>query len=325
MSETHLTEGLREALTSAGWSPENRPAAQDTDLRLLMAVVAANVQDGLLEPFPAARRILDQYGGLAIPPVGPGVEVASNGCVIDTAVARSGRTALVALAELLDSPVFPVGRVGSDVLAIDDRGQLFRQGQSGWWYLGATAEDGLARLVEGFAPARVDADGQWTEPAPLPREIHRGTWIDTGPASELLAAAMAVAAEATRPLRRHGLPALGRLYLTVEGESGGLPLLYQEFELDNDPEARIAEIVDRTFLRPGAQPSRVTVRLGPAPEVNHGWDGLVIARTDRSRELALRHRTPAGQQSPDPTAATATVAALTALIATHTAPQKEPA
>ncbi|KDN82103.1 SUKH-3 domain-containing protein [Kitasatospora cheerisanensis] len=223
------------------------------------------------------------------------------------------------LADRLGVPVFPVGRTEGGVLALDGQGRLFRQGRSGWWYLGATPEEGLARLVEGYAPALVDGRGQWAEPAPLPRAVHEGAWTDTGPASELLAAALALAASATRPLRRHGLPALGGLVLTVDGEGAEFPLLHKEFDLDaGDPERAIAEIVDRTFLRPGMRPVKVTVRLTDSRGAGEGgWDVLVVAHADRSRQLSLRHRTPAGAQLPDSADVTATVTALAALGAAH--------
>ncbi|MFJ5921364.1 SUKH-3 domain-containing protein [Kitasatospora sp. NPDC092948] len=317
MTDIHFTAGLREALVEAGWTEGRRPTAE-ADRRLLMTVVAVIDDDALVEPSETAQRFLRDYGDLTIPQVGLGVEVAAHSAVIDSETARGSRTAASALARRLGVSVFPVGRTGDGVLAVDGRGRLFRQGRSDWWYLGATPEEGLARLVEGYAPARVGVGGHWSEPEPLPREVHRDGWVDTGPASELLAAGMALAAEATRPLRRHGVPALGRLALTVEGEGVELPILYREFDLDEaDPEGRIAEIVDRTFLRPGTRPVRVTVRLTAQPAAEDGWEVLVVARADRSRELTLRHRSPAGQQLPDSVDVTATVTALSALGAAH--------
>ncbi|MGW4378486.1 SUKH-3 domain-containing protein [Kitasatospora sp. NPDC004531] len=317
MTEARFTTALRESLAEAGWTEGRRPDA-DAEQRLLMAVVAVVDEDALVEPSEAAQRFLAEYGDLTVPRGGPGVEVAAHSAVIDPAVARGSRTVAAALARRLGASVFPVGRTGDGVLALDAQGRLFRQGRSDWWYLGATPEEGLARLVEGYAPARVGADGRWTEPAPLPRAVHQDSWTDHGPASELLAAAMALAAEATRPLRRYGVPAVGHLTLTVEGEGVELPLLHREFELDPaDPEGRIADIVDRTFLRPGTRPVRVSVRLAGPPAAAGDWDVLVVARADRSRQLALRHRGFAGEPLPESPELTATVAALAALGDAH--------
>ncbi|MFD7640874.1 SUKH-3 domain-containing protein [Kitasatospora sp. NPDC059795] len=318
MTDVRFTTALHEALVEAGWTEGRRPDA-DAEQRLLTAVLSVVDEDGLVEPSEAVQRFLEQYGDLTVPPVGPGVEVAAHGAVIDPEAARGSRTVAAALARRLGTSVFPVGRTGDGVLAVDAQGRLFRQGRSDWWYLGATPEEGLARLVEGYAPARVEADGRWSEPDPLPRTVHQDGWVDNGPASELLAAGMALAAEATRPLRRHGVPVLGHLTLTVEGEGAELPILYREFDLDPaDPEGRIADIVDRTFLRPGTRPVRVTVRLAAPPAAaDRDWDVLVVARADRSRRLTLRHRGPAGQQPSDQVDVSATVAALSALGAEH--------
>ncbi|MGX4733656.1 SUKH-3 domain-containing protein [Kitasatospora griseola] len=318
MTNVRFTTALHEALVEAGWTAGRRPDA-DAEQRLLTAILSVVDEDGLVELSEAAQRFLEQYGDLTLPPAGPGVEVAAHGAVIDPAAAHGSRTVAAGLARRLGTSVFPVGWTGDGVLAVDAQGRLFRQGRSDWWYLGGTPEEGLARLVEGYAPARVGADGRWSEPAPLPRTVHQDGWVDNGPASELLAAGMALAAEATRPLRRHGVPALGHLTLTVEGEGAELPILYREFDLDPaDPEGQIAEIVDRTFLRPGTRPVRVTVRLAAPPSADdHDWDVLVVARADRSRQLTLRHRGPAGEPMPDSTELTATVAALAALGTAH--------
>ncbi|MFJ9518027.1 hypothetical protein ACIRPK_07125 [Kitasatospora sp. NPDC101801] len=148
-------------------------------------------------------------------------------------------------------------------------------------------------------------------PAKEPYQIHREAWTDHGPANELVTAAMADAAAAARPLLQNGLPAGGRLYLTVSGEGAELPLR-REFEVSGDPEEQIRTIEEATYLKPGTRPSEVGVRLAGASEGGQDWDFRITARPEGSRELTLRHRLPTDGQQPDEQAGTATAASVAA-------------
>jgi hypothetical protein len=162
-------------------------------------------------------------------------------------------------------------------------------------------------------------------PSHEPYEIHREAWTEHGPANELVTAAMA--ADAAGPLLRDGLPAVGRLYLTVSGEGEGLPLR-QEFELSGHPEEQIRRIEEATYLKPGTRPSEVSVRLAGAPGAGHAWDFRLTARPEGSRELTLRHRRASDDQQPDDpvrTAAAASVTAATSFAAGRTAAPAESA
>ncbi|RKE22230.1 toxin glutamine deamidase domain-containing protein [Streptomyces sp. TLI_171] len=188
-------------------------------------------------------------------------------------------------------------------------------------FLGRRAGQGPVTLDDLAAGAKAD----W--PAHETRQVHRAAWTDRGPASELVTAAMATAADAAGPLLRGGVPACGQLHLTVAGEGPGLPVI-RSFDLDGtDPAEQIRRIEGEVYLGGGNRPQEVTVRLA-GPE---NWDYRVTARPGGERELTLRQLpspapdtpgtpdagAPAGQPAPapepDPSAARAT--ALAAFVA----------
>ncbi|MFI5532995.1 hypothetical protein ACIA8O_31105 [Kitasatospora sp. NPDC051853] len=132
-------------------------------------------------------------------------------------------------------------------------------------------------------------------PAQDPYDVHRETWTDTGPANELVTAAMAEAAAAARPLLQEGLPPVGKLHLTVSGEGPGLPLR-QSFDLTGDPEQQLRTIEESTYLGPGNRPTEVGVRLAASPESGRAWDYRITARPEGSRELTVRRPLPAAEE-----------------------------
>ncbi|MFB7944319.1 toxin glutamine deamidase domain-containing protein [Kitasatospora phosalacinea] len=160
-------------------------------------------------------------------------------------------------------------------------------------HLARRTADGPVTLDDLYEGAR---DG-WS--AQQPYEVHRETWTDHGPASELVTTAMATAVDALAPLLRDAAPGPGQLHLTVSGTGPELPL-HREFPLDGDPADRIREIEQDTYLKPGTRPNEVTVRVAGKPGSGQDWDYRVTARADRSRELTLRHRTPAEATSAVP-------------------------
>lgn len=146
------------------------------------------------------------------------------------------------------------------------------------------------------------AEQGWS--AEQPYDVHRETWTDHGPANGLLTAAMATAADAFVPLLGNGTAngaaangaapgGGGVLHLTVSGEGAELPM-HRQFPLrdGSDPAEQIRDLEASTYLKPGTSPREVTVRLSGPSENGQDWDYRVTTRSDRSRELMLRHRRP---------------------------------
>ncbi|MGK4579837.1 SUKH-3 domain-containing protein [Kitasatospora sp. HPMI-4] len=327
MTDRFPSPGLREALTAAGWSP-GRQAGPQARRELLVAAALTASSGPARELFPAAERLLGEFSGLALRAAGPGEEVAAHSCLIDPGEARFAGDAVTALAGRLGTPAFPIGRSGGSALAVDIHGRLFRQGQGDWWFLGATPLEGLARLVEGYAPARVSADGRWAALAPLPREVGRHDWTETGAdGADPLAGALRTAMVAAFLLHRHGLLATRLLRLTVAGAEPSRPLLDRVFPLGTGSlDQHAAQITEALKLPAGPEPLvRVRARLtgtapaapdGPADEPSSGWDCLATVSPAGRHEVVLRHRTPAEAQVPA-TAAQAVTAGLAAYAASR--------
>ncbi|GAA2264127.1 MULTISPECIES: SUKH-3 domain-containing protein [Kitasatospora] len=313
MSGHDIPNGLRTALANAGWT-EDRDATP-TARRWLLETMATTKPTAAFtwQLFPQAQHLLSRYAGLTLRPIGPGAEVAARGCVIDPREARHAGAAFASLAQLVDSAVFPIGSTEGSPLAVDAHGRLFLLNHAGWWFLGADPLEGLARLVEGFAPARVSSQGRWLALAPLPQEVYRrsrsaSSHDEPDPLGALLRTAMVTAYE----LRRCQLitPRMLRL-VALGGERP--PRLDREYPLGAQSlDQHAAEITADARLPQTDGHQQFQARLsGPG-----GWDCLVTQGTGGDQEVVLRRLAPQDAAAD----ASAAVAAFAAAIDSYAVP-----
>lgn len=160
-----------DALTAAGWY-EGRDAGEGALAGALTAaaVLAAATGARGSSLFPAARRALREFHGLAPVPGTAGTEVAATGCVIDPGTAVHAARSFAALAGELGEEVFPLGRTDAGgALGVSESGCLLCVDHGGRWVLGDSVADGLRALTTGRAPRRI-VPRRWGWEAPATHE-----------------------------------------------------------------------------------------------------------------------------------------------------------
>lgn len=166
-------------LTGAGWTPGRRVVAATT--RVLQQISELAGRDGArLEPFAAAVRVLDEFGGLYVAQDGPGRDLRRRPFALDPTLAAATAETLVDFGRVLGTRLFPLGAEGDQdtVLAIDEYGRVFALDHTGEWYLGENIAAALTTLVTGVQPPRVRDDGSWPGMQPPPEPP---AWPDQPP------------------------------------------------------------------------------------------------------------------------------------------------
>ncbi|MFJ1755322.1 SUKH-3 domain-containing protein [Kitasatospora sp. NPDC088134] len=287
--------GFRTALASAGWHPgRTAPAHVRTWLLETMAAVSA---DGV-SPWglsAAASRVIGEFGGLTIRPVPPGAEAVAHGCTIDPRAARHATAGFTEFAERLGARVFPLGVTDDGaMLAVDEHERIFRLGQGGWWYLGSSAPEGLARLVEGHRPARVDETGHWEQLRPLPRQAAAWSWQEhAGAGGSSADRGLRTAMVVAFLLHRAGLLAARRLRFTAV-DDGRVPI-DQVFRLGaGNLEEHAAAILAEVGRQCGRPAETVRIELhGASPsaaEPAGDWSCVLTTSGDGRTGLSIGFR-----------------------------------
>jgi hypothetical protein len=149
--------GSRNAHGSLG-SGESREAIGEA-----MVGRAVEASGGRLRAFPAARRIVSEFGGVRCGRRGAGLRRAVRLLTFDPGLGAYAATALDEFAEVIGVPLFPIGAEGGDaIVAVDELGRLFVLDQAGEWFVGQSIDEALVSLLAGDGPAaRVRDDGTW--------------------------------------------------------------------------------------------------------------------------------------------------------------------
>jgi hypothetical protein len=140
-------------LSEAGWFPGRDVFSQ---LRLPAGFTL----------FPAAQRVLQEFGMLRIGREGPGRMFARTPVVLDPMLCEGADDWFSDYAGLLQSCLYPLGETvsGGALVAIDDRGRVFLIFE-GISFVGDTFEGALDNLLRGAWEApEVDETGNWQTP-----------------------------------------------------------------------------------------------------------------------------------------------------------------
>jgi hypothetical protein len=141
---------IAEMLSEAGWFPGRDVFSQ---LRLPAGFTL----------FPAAQRVLQEFGMLRIGREGPGLTSARTPVVLDPMLCEGEDDRFSDYASLLHSCLYPLGEAygGHLFVAIDDRGRVFLL-MDAMWFAGDTFDGALDSLLRGAGRApEVDETGNW--------------------------------------------------------------------------------------------------------------------------------------------------------------------
>jgi len=145
-----FSKSIEEMLREAGWLP------------------GRDVSRGLKLPegftlFPAAQRVLSEFGNLRIGKSGPGLVFARTPVVLDPALAFGEEGRFHEFAVLLKTNLYPLGETadGHSFVVIDEKGRVFLIFEE-ISFVDETFELALDNLLQGARQIRmVDENGNW--------------------------------------------------------------------------------------------------------------------------------------------------------------------
>jgi len=148
--------------SSRGWSPTTVALLQHAGWR-----PGRDVSDTIIFPsafplFPAAARVLAEFGHLRIGRQGPGLELAQSTVQIDPMLAWGEDDRFADAQAAIRSDLYPLGEIdgGHAFLAIDQQGRIFIVGDI-FHYVDASFDAALDRLLTGRRTLPVDEQGHW--------------------------------------------------------------------------------------------------------------------------------------------------------------------
>lgn len=151
MPRDALTDDVVKVLKQSGWrSADDRSG------------LIAQWEETLREEFvlfPAARRVLEQFGGIEVRQTGPGEECAKSSFRVDPSLAWGEGDRFQMFSQKLGTVLYPLGDIdgGHAFLAVGDNGQVFAL-MDVVSLVGASITDALERLVRGRRFTHVMAD-----------------------------------------------------------------------------------------------------------------------------------------------------------------------
>ncbi|NPC48128.1 hypothetical protein D7X99_13865 [Corallococcus sp. AB032C] len=139
-----LSEVARARLVSAGWKP-----GRDVHEQVVVWRDALKAQGGF-EIFPAAERVLSEFGGLDIKQGGPGITARRQSFVLDPIVGIRDRDFLRRYEKFLGVELYPIGRTFEDdmLLVVASDGRVFGVTE-GVYLIGIGIVDAMDALLVG--------------------------------------------------------------------------------------------------------------------------------------------------------------------------------
>ncbi|MCK8499503.1 SUKH-3 domain-containing protein [Myxococcus fulvus] len=123
-----LSEIAKQRLSAAGWTP-----GRDVSGKLSKWVHTLREKGGF-EVFPAAERVLREFGGLSVEQRGPGVTSARESFSLDPLLGVNGRRMFGRYAEFLGVSLYPLGTAfaGDMYLVVAEDDRVFGIGEEAW-------------------------------------------------------------------------------------------------------------------------------------------------------------------------------------------------
>lgn len=125
-----------------------------------------NIADTMILPsgfviFPAAQKVLAEFGYLRLGIPGPGIECARGEINMDPMYAANDIEGYEEYGELIHRALYPLGIVDNlDYLAIDEDGTVYLFGDE-FWFVGTSFDAALDTLLLGKLTPQIDENGYW--------------------------------------------------------------------------------------------------------------------------------------------------------------------
>ena len=148
-----FSELARNALERSGWFPGRNVRDQ------VQKWQAALITDGF-RIFPAAERVLNEFGGLALRQRGEGLTAARETFVFDPTAAHLEDDRFAAFSRLIKSALYPIGEHGEGFLAIAEDGRVFVL-LDDIVRLGSNIEEALEAMIQGIRGTAVEGHADW--------------------------------------------------------------------------------------------------------------------------------------------------------------------
>ncbi|MDT0269585.1 SUKH-3 domain-containing protein [Streptomyces sp. DSM 44915] len=145
-----------QALAAAGW----RPGREHTVCAERWADALTGHQSAHPHVlFPAAFETWAELGEITLRPTGPGVAIAPSPVLVNPLAGLHWARVLGSLGDALGTQLAPLGEElgGAGLVAVDREARLYVLDHAGDWFLGQDVITGLAALLTGTAPHRLEA------------------------------------------------------------------------------------------------------------------------------------------------------------------------
>ncbi len=131
-----MERAVEEILRSAGWFPGRSDAARTE------AWARALDKEGGFQMADAARKALEEYGGLTVSVDGEGADVAKCGFRLDPTLAIGEEDRFGGLGQALGIRLYPLGEAaeGNAFLSIDEKGEVYIVHDALYWIAPSIAE-----------------------------------------------------------------------------------------------------------------------------------------------------------------------------------------
>jgi hypothetical protein len=162
-AEPRFPDDVRQVLQDAGWFP-GRSVTADIDRWAAGFTPRESPKGRRHELFPAARAVLDEFGGLKVGQRGHGQDLGRFPFAIYPATDWFPDPDLYAeFAEEIGKRAFPIGihDDGPSELAIDEDGRVFLLHWSDDLLEGETIDEALVTLIRGAQPRASVGEGTW--------------------------------------------------------------------------------------------------------------------------------------------------------------------